>query len=856
MTEPAVETTITSPSSDALAEAVSPYTGLTSEQVEALVSAGQRNEAPLTVGDSSWTIIRRNSLSVVNVLLFAISIGLVVLGLYRDAVLTAGIVVLNVGIGIFQELRAKRKLQQIALLYRPTVTVIRDSKPQEISPEEMVSSDVFLIEAGDQLPVDATLLSDHPLQVDESNLTGESELVTKRKGDELYSGSSCMVGSGVCRATLVGEKSSVQRITAQARSYRNIKTPLQRNIDVVIRIMTVVVFVLAIQVILDIESADDLSSDFIPFTRSDVQRDEGVRGLPIVETAKASAVLVALVPQGLILMVAVAYSLAALRLAPRGALVQRVNAVESLSHIDTLCVDKTGTLTTQKLKVREFVPLVHDEETVKDWFGAIVSTSSSRNRTADAIAEACPTTARAPRVEVPFSSARKWSGISLDEQPTGALVMGAPEILMPALSTEDAALAEPAIAEHTAQGLRVLMLGYAEDHQAFDDADGEPNLPRGLRPAGLVSIADELRPEVQETLEAFRDIHIDVKIISGDHPETVLALARQAGFPDDITAISGAELDKLDDERIEEAAEQHTVFGRVTPETKERLVTALENRGHWTAMTGDGVNDILALKRAKVGIAMRSGSEATRSAADLVLMNDSFAALPDAFSEGQRVMRGMADNIKLFLTRTLSLVFLIFFVSLIGQEFPITPSQNSILAMVTVGIPAFALAIWAKPGHSPRGLGRLVVEFVLPAALMVSIISVAVYDFFMTLTDGNVGWSQAAVTTTLVSTLLLIVLFAQPPTQMWTGASSLNGDLRPALLVLLMYLAYIAIVLIPTTREFFELQTLPWSGYVMLAFIVTGWAVIVRHIWRKALGRRVWDFSEEHIERVARRIRR
>lgn len=810
------------------------YSGLTSEQVAALVDAGQANKAPLTIGDSRWRIIRRNALSVVNILFFAISTGLVILGLYRDAVVTAGIVLLNIVIGIFQELRAKRKLEKIALLHRPTVTVIRDSQPQEITPDQMVSGDVFLIEAGDQIPVDAELLSSHPIQVDESNLTGESELIQKQPGDDLLSGSSCMVGSGVCRATQVGERSAVQRITAQARSYRNIKTPLQRDIDIVIRTMTVVVFFLAAQVIFDFQ---DFSSS-----------------LPIVETAQTSAVLIALVPQGLILMVAVAYSLAALRLAPQGALVQRVNSVESLSHIDTLCVDKTGTLTTQELKLREIVPLSQDEETARRWFGTLIASSSSRNKTADAIVAGCPSNEREPRVEIPFSSARKWSGASFDEDPAGALIMGAPEILLPALSEEDAAWAEAAVAERTSQGLRVLLLGYLDDPTIFDESAGEPQLPDGLQLVALASIEDELRPGVNEALAGFTEIGVDVKIISGDHPETVLALARQVGFPEDSQAISNAELAQMNDDEIEVAAETYTVFGRVTPEIKERLVQALDRRGHWVAMTGDGVNDILALKQAKVGIALRSGSEATRSASDLVLMNDSFTVLPEAFSEGQRVMRGMADNIKLFLTRTLSLVLLIFLVNVIGQEFPIKPSQNSILAMVTVGIPAFALAIWAKPGRQPRSFGRIVVEFILPAALMVSIISVAVYDFFLTLTDNNVAWSQAAVTTTMVATLLLIVLFAQPPSEAWVGASSLNGDRRPAYLVLCMYLAYMAIVLIPWTREFFELETLPWSGYVMLTFIVIGWAITVRHIWRKALGERVWNFGEGQIARVSRRI--
>ncbi|MFW6074325.1 MAG: HAD-IC family P-type ATPase [Chloroflexota bacterium] len=828
-TTPAVED---SPS-DSGRESRPQYSGLTSAQVEALTSAGQVNVAPVEVGDSVPVIIRRNALSLVNILLFAISIGLVILGLYRDAVLTAGIVILNVGIGIFQEIRAKRKLRQIALLHRPTTTVIRDSRKQEITPDQIVAGDVLLIEAGDQIPVDGELLSESPLSVDESNLTGESDLVRKRQGDDLLSGSICMVGSGILRATRVGGRSMVQQITARARSYRNIKTPLQRDIDVIIKVMTATVILLASRVIFSIESFST--------------------NLPIVETAQASAVLVALVPQGLILMVAVAYSMAALRLAPQGALIQRINSVESLSHINVLCVDKTGTLTTQQLKLREIHPLNGlNEATMREWIGDLVANTSSGNKTSDAIAADCPGRQREVRAEAPFTSARKWSGVSFDD-PAGSFIMGAPEVLIPALCGDTTEI-ESRATDEAERGFRVLLIARDPDPAALDSAnDGEPELPGDLEPVAIISIEDELRPGVQETIRAFSDIRVRLKVISGDNPDTVLALAKQAGFPESSTAIPGSALDGLDDEQVATMSEEHTVFGRVTPEHKERLVRGLQQRGNWVAMTGDGVNDILALKQASVGIAMKSGSEATRGVADMVLMNDSFEVLPHAFSEGQRVMRGMTDNIKLFLTRTLSIVFLIFFVTLIGQEFPLTPSQNSILAIVTVGIPAFAMAIWAKPGKTPRNLGRLVFEFVLPAALMVSIISFAVYDFFLSLTN-NVEWSQAAVTTTLVSTLLLIVLFAQPPTPVWVGASSLNGDRRPAYLVLLMYLAYIAIVLIPSTREFFELRALPWSGYVMLTFIVIGWAVIVRYTWRRALGTRVWVFSERRLRQVSRQL--
>ncbi len=779
--------------------------------------------------------MRRNAFSAVNVLLFVISIGLILLDLYRDALLTAGVVLINAVIGIFQEMRAKRQLERIALLNRETTTVIRNSQRTQIDPADVVVGDIILFTTGEQFPVDALLRTETPVLADEAILTGESDPVPKRKGDVLLAGSTCMTGSGLCEALNVGEKSATQRVTSQARAYRNVKTPLQSDVDTIIRSMTVVVVLLALQVF---------------------QAFGGFYGrLPIVETVQASAVLVALVPQGLILMITVAYSLAVLRIAPKGALIQRINAVESLSHIDLLCVDKTGTLTTQRLALETIIPYGIDKDELEKLVGDFAASGSSPNKTSEAIAAGLSGTKRELADEVTFSSSWKWSGLAFNDDSSTALILGAPEVLLAAASgiADDV---ESCLKDWAGRGFRVLLFARGPLATPLQDGEAGPTLPLELEILGLIALNDELRPGVERTIKAFTELGIGLKVISGDSPDTVLALARQAGLPTDSHAVSGRELDGMSDQEFEQAAEDATIFGRVTPEHKERLVTALARRGHWVAMTGDGVNDILALKRASVGIAMRSGSPATRSAADIVLLEDSFDVLPEAFAEGQRVMRGMTDNIKLFLTRTISIVFLVFFTLLIGQEFPLTPSQNSILATLTVGIPSLALAIWARPGHTPRDLWRLIVQFVLPAALMVSILAVAVYDFFLTLTGGNVIWAQAAVTTTMVSTLLLIVLFAQPPTHIWVGASSLNGDRRPAYLVGAMYAVYATILLVPGLRAFFDLRTLPWSGYVMLGFIVCGWAVLVRWIWRQALGDRIWRYGEASIATVLDRVDR
>jgi cation-transporting ATPase E len=436
--------------------------------------------------------------------------------------------------------------------------------------------------------------------------------------------------------------------------------------------------------------------------------------IPIVDSVKAAAVLVALIPQGLVLMIAVTYSLAVMRLANSGVLIQRLNAVESTSHIDVLCVDKTGTLTTQALEVEDVHPVGIEADELRRLTGVYAASVTSSNKTNDALRTAFEAHAAQITDEVAFDSARKWSALQFADDAHGPLILGAPEILAAHVGNY------PDVDSHVHawadQGLRVLLLACAPESAGLRGSDGEPLLPDHMQALGVISIRDQLRAGARETIQRFTSIGVQLKVISGDNPDTVLALARQCGIPASATAIAGPELNGLSDEQLEDVAEANTVFGRVTPEHKERLVAALTRRGHYVAMTGDGVNDILALKQSKVAIAMRSGSEATRGVADIVLMDDSFSVLPETFSEGQRIMRGMYDVIKLFLTRTLFVAFLILGATIIEVDFPITPKQNSLLATLTVGIPAFALAIWAVPGRTPRRLLPTIVEFVIPAA--------------------------------------------------------------------------------------------------------------------------------------------
>ncbi|HZP26706.1 MAG TPA: HAD-IC family P-type ATPase [Dehalococcoidia bacterium] len=778
------------------------FRGLTEAEAAERKARGQSNVYVSSTSRSYGTIIRQNALTPINITLFSICIGLMVLRLFGDAAMTASLVVANVVLGAFQEIRAKRKLDQISLLTRPTATVIRNEKERVVPPDEIVLGDLLLVNAGDQFLVDGEVFSSNSLIVDESLLTGESDVIPKQPGDPVYSGSFCMGGAGTYVARKVGKDSLAQTLTEQAREFRNVQTPLQREVGLVLRVMAVVVVALGVQVVVG-------------------------NSLSLKENVRAAAVLASLVPQGLSFMVTVTYAMAVVRMAGSGALIQRINAVESTSNVDLLCMDKTGTLTTNQLALEALEPIPPQEESqVRAALGSFAHSSSVDNRTIEAIREACLGEALPVREEVPFSSELKWSALA-----SGAAIyaLGAPEVLQQAL--EPGSDVSRKVAPWAERGMRVLLFASAPASSGLRNGSGEPRLPASLKPLALVVLRDELRPAVKETLDHFARAGIGLKIISGDNPETVAALARQAGFPADLTAVSGLELNGMSDRELERVAESATVFGRVAPQLKERLIRALRHRRHYVAMIGDGVNDVLALKQANLSIAMRGGAQVTSNIADMVLFDNSFATLPKAFLEGQRIRRGMTDIIRLFLVRTLYVALIIFGTSLFAHAFPTTPRQNGVLAFLTVGIPTLALAAWARPGTTPRQLVLSSGRFVVPAAISIAWVGLMVYEFYIS-TGGEVIAARSALTTVTVLCGLILIPFAQPPHPALVGGAPLNGDWRPTILAGLLLVLYVVILALPTLRDFFELEVLSLPEYAIIVHVVISWAVILRAFWR------------------------
>jgi cation-transporting ATPase E len=789
--------------------------GLTEAEAAERRARGEYNASAVAPSRSYTRIFIQNAFTPINLTLFAICIGLAAFGLFGDSAMTASLVAANVVVGVFQEVRAKRKLDRISLLTRPTATIIREGRERTVDPEEIVIDDVLLIETGDQVLVDGTLLSADGVTVDEALLTGESDLVPKRAGDTVQSGTFCMSGRGTYRAEKVGPNSLAQKLTMQARKFRNAQTPLQREVGLVLRVMAVVVVALSVQVITAYRGSSTEMS--------------------VSDSLRAAAVLVGLVPQGLSFMVTTTYALAVIRMAGSGALIQRINAVESISNVNLLCLDKTGTLTTNELAVEKVIPLQGDEATVISQLGDYCASARTGNHTTEAIAAACPGSEREVIAEVAFSSARKWSAVAFADS---VYVLGAPEMLQPALTAGSALDSE--WRELASTGLRVILFASAPGGVLSPD---DPHLPPGLTPLALISLRDELRPEAKGTITQFVETGIGIKIISGDSPDTVAALAKQAGFSPDLRSVSGLDLDALSDAELRRVAEESTVFGRITPQQKERIIRVLRGRGRHIAMIGDGVNDVLALKQSDIAIAMRSGSQVTRNVADIVLLDDSFATLPKAFVEGQRVRRGMLDIIRLFLVRTLSVALVILAATLVGADFPTTPRQNGVLAFLTVGIPTVALAAWARPAQTPKRLVLSSAHFVVPAAISIAIATFAVYQ--VALWTSDVATARTAGTITAVLCGITLIAFAQPPTRAFVGGASLNGDWKIIGLCGAMAGLYGVIMAVKPLRDFYEQEILIAPAYVLIVAVVLAWAIALRWFWRWNLpdqSRRFWRY--------------
>ena len=817
-----------------------PATGLTEAEAASRRAAGRGNTAPLATGRTYAQIVRENVFTFINDVIFVLGVLLVIVGRPLDALVSLGVIGVNIAVSVVQEVRAKRTLDRIALLTRPMAALIRDGAERAVGPEELVVGDLVRVGAGDQVVLDGRL-SVGRLEADESQLTGESDLIPKRPGDAVFSGSFVVNGGGSFVVTAVGADSLANRITAGARTFRRVLTPLQSEINLVIRIALAVVVYLEIVLVIN----------------------NVLKLVAAGRTVGEAALLVGLVPNGLFVSIAIAYALGAVRIIRFGALVQQANAIESLSNVDVLCLDKTGTLTANRLSVEEVVALEGSEDDLRALLGDVVASAAVRNKTAEAIAAACPGTARPLARDVPFSSARKWSAVAFapDAAPdggagrAGVVALGAAEFLRPALGRgtgDDAAWADlrARMEPLTSRGLRVLVVAASPAADGLAGDDDAPTLPAGMRALGLIVLADELRPDAAATLARFAAAGVTPKVISGDDPETVVALAVQAGLGPDLRSVAGPALDAMDDEQLAGVALETTVFGRITPAQKERLVDALRSRGRYVAMIGDGVNDVLSLKKANLGIAMQSGSQAARAVADIVLTNDSFASLAPAVEEGQRIRNGMQSILRLFLSRIMTVGLLVVTSMVIGI-FPIELRNGSVLVLFTVGIPTALIAVWAQPGARDfDSLGRTLARFVVPAAVLSSLAGLAVLFGIIVLRlggieaitgveaedkaalDAAITIAQSALTSFLVFAGLALVVFVEPPVPWLAVVEPQSPDWRPTILAGGLVAIYLLMLSSHAGRTVFALHALGIAELGFVFVVLAGWAVALHAVWR------------------------
>jgi cation-transporting ATPase E len=758
--------------------------GLTAAEVADRVARGQINDVPATPTRTVGQIVRSNVFTLFNAILGVMLVLILVVGPLQDA-LFGIVLVANAAIGIIQELRAKQTLDRLTVLTAPKAAVVRGGASSEVAVGEVVLDDVLEITAGSEIVVDGEVLENHGLEVDESMLTGESDPVDKAVGDQVLSGSFVVAGSGRYRATKVGREAYAVQLAQDARRFTLTHSELRAGIN---RILVYITFAMVPTAILLFISQFRVTSHW----------REAVSG--------AVAGTVAMIPEGLVLLTSLAFAVAVIRLARQRVLVQELAAVEGLARVDVLCIDKTGTLTEGKLTVLQ-VEAAGDRSVTqaKRALAAMAAADRSPNATMHAIGEHYDQPPDwQPADAVPFSSARKWSGAEFEDE--GAWVLGAPDVLLQSIDHDDpddhAIVAR--VSEETEAGHRIVLLCRAERLTGED-------LPPDLDPVAFVALGDRPRATAADTLRYFREQDVTVKVISGDDPRTVGAIARELGLPGAEDPFDARELPE-DEAALAAVMEERSVFGRVSPQQKRAMVQALRSRGHTVAMTGDGVNDALALKDADIGVAMGSGSDATRAVAELVLLDSDFAALPPVVAEGRRVLGNIERTSGLYLNKTVYAMLISLVTGIFAFTFPFLPRHLTLISSLTIGIPSFFLALAPNTQRFHPGFVDRVLRFAIPTGVLAATGTLLAYTLARHQVDLTLAQQRTSAVITLAFVgLLVLTILAAPLT-----------PLRIALIWAMTGLFLLAMAL-PISREFFALEVPPlavWLTALGIAAVV------------------------------------
>ncbi len=762
--------------------------GLTREQVAERVADGRTNRVPDAPVRTLPQILRANVFSPVNGIMLVLFAAILVAGFPRDG-LFVGVVVSNAIIGVAQEIRAKRELDRLAVLSAPKARVVRDGDVHEVGVSEVVADEVLELTPGDQVVVDGVVIASTGLEADESLLTGEADPVAKTPGDELLSGSFVAAGHGRYQATRIGAESYASSLSEEAKRFSLVNSELRRGIDTVLRWLIVIIppaSALLVLVLLDTED----------------------RWQNALQGTVAAAV--AMVPDGLVLLTSLSFVAGVVALARRRALAKELATVELLARTDMLCLDKTGTITTGHITLGEVDTLPEVDPTmVAAALGAMAHADEAPNATMLAVRDvlAAPDGREAegwePVDTTPFSSSRKWSAVEFRHH--GAFYFGAPDVI-----AGDHPEVMDRVVEYAETGRRTLLLARGSEPLTGD------TLPENRTPLALILLEDAIRPDAPEILAFFREQGVNLKVISGDHTATVAAVARRAGIPESHAHFDARNLPEDIDE-MADVLDDNAVFGRVTPQQKQAMVKALQSRGHTVAMTGDGVNDVLALKNADMGISMGSGSASTRAVAQLVLLDNSFATLPEVLAQGRKVINNVERVANLFVTKAAYAVLLTALVGIFTVEYPFLPRHLTLVGTFSIGVPGLFLALAPSTELIRPGFLTRVLRFSLPAGGLAAFASFTVYEIARRHREVTLGEARTVATFTLLGVGLVILVVISRPLRPWKIG-----------LAAAMAAAYMVVMVWPWMRDYFELHAPPlWMwGPTLAAVAIAGIGVV------------------------------
>lgn len=758
--------------------------GLTDKQVEERKKEGKVNYIPKAPSRTFWQILRANLFTSFNVVNLILAVIVILAGSPKNAIF-AGVIIVNTLIGIAQEIRAKSILERLSVISMAKTKVVRNGRITEIPIEEIVLDDVMYLESGEQVLADGILIHSNGLEVDESMLTGEADAIGKSKGDELLSGSFIAAGEGYGIVTKVGKETYSSSLAEEAKQFKITNSELQSAINKIFKVLIWLIIPLSILLTLSQLKVKDTT-----WQQAALGTVSGIIGM---------------IPEGLVLLTSATFIVAIIKLSQYDTLVQELCATEVLARVDVLCLDKTGTLTRGDLRLAEIKNIGSENDyKIEEILSSMIHELPSNNPTQKAILDKykdCKGKLKCVE-KIAFSSKRKWSGITFENE--GTWILGAPEIIL----NKTYNLIKGTVEEEAKKGRRVLLLAKSNCEKINEYMESD------VEAAALILIEDIIREEAPGVLKYFKEQGVDVKIISGDNPVTVSEVARRTGVKNYDKYIDARELPE-DENELREVVDKTTVFGRVTPHQKKKIVNVLQEKGHTVAMTGDGVNDVLALKSADCGIAMANGSDATKAVAQLVLMNSDFTALPKVVEEGRKQINNLERVAELFLSKTVYSVLLAFVCSVLFLPYPILPIQLSLIGSCTIGIPGFFLAMLPSKGGVKKGFLARILTVSIPNGIILALFTIL--TFIISLRVGVPMEMSRTMALLMFGGISMVILIrvSRPLT------------LFKSILCALMFGIIILSFLTPIGRYIFSLGTIKLKYWIISLAVIIGCAPLI-----------------------------